>query len=377
MKRILGVLVFTWLLSASPVFAASATGGETRLKDLSRARDERANALVGYGLVTGLAGTGDNPTNRLTGQTISNVLQNMGVNIPQQSLRSRNVAAVMVTGSLPRYAQSGDLVDVNVTSIGDARSLVGGTLLMTPLKAANGEVFALAQGALSIGGYKYDLNGNVVQKNHPTAGNIPNGATVERGTPTRVAALGASVEYVLFEPDLMTVTRIVDAINVAYGGGRARVVDPGRYEVALPEQDRSRAYEFLAKVESLVIAPDQRARVVVNERTGTVVSGGDVRISQTTISHGDLVVAITTDYTVSQPTVFGRSSSPSISTVVVPNTRIDVAEKEPVSVNLPTDTTVAELVTALNRVKASSRDVITILQGLKTAGALHAELVIQ
>jgi flagellar P-ring protein precursor FlgI len=189
--------------------------------------------------------------------------------------------------------------------------------------------------------------------------------------------LGASVEYVLFEPDLMTVTRIVDAINAAYGGGRARVVDPGRYEVALLEQDRSRAYEFLAKVESLVIAPDQRARVVVNERTGTVVSGGDVRISQTTISHGDLVVAITTDYTVSQPTVFGRSSSPSISTVVVPNTRIDVAEKEPVSVNLPTDTTVAELVTALNRVKASSRDVITVLQGLKTAGALHAELVIQ
>ena len=376
MKRNLAFLLLALALTASQAFAA-ATAGETRLKDLSRPRDERPNALVGYGLVTGLAGTGDNPTNRLTGQTISNLLQNMGVNIPQQSLRSRNVAAVMVTGSLRRYAQSGDLVDVNVTSIGDARSLVGGTLLMTPMKAANGQVFALAQGALSVGGYKYDLNGNVVQKNHPTAGNIPNGATVEQGVPARAAAFGPSVEYVLYDPDLLTVTRIVEAINGAYGGGRARVLDPGRYEVTLNEADRSRAYEFLARVESLAIAPDQRARVVVNERTGTVVSGGDVRISQTTISHGDLVVAITTDYTVSQPTVFGRSSSPSISTVVVPNTRIDVTEKDPVAVSLPTDTTVAELVTALNRVKASSRDVITVLQGLKTAGALHAELVIQ
>jgi flagellar P-ring protein FlgI len=369
-------LVATAVLLAGQAIAAPAPG-ETRLKDLSRPRDERPNALVGYGLVTGLAGTGDNPANRLTAQTISNLLQSMGVNIPQQSLRSRNVAAVMVTASLPRYSQSGDLIDVNVTSMGDARSLVGGTLLMTPLKAANGSVFALAQGALSVGGYKYDLNGNVVQKNHPTAGNIPNGATVEQGVPPHASGSDGNVEYVLFDPDLMTVTRIVQAINGAYGGGRARVIDPGRYEVSVPEQDPSAAYEFLARMESLVIAPDQRARVVVNERTGTVVSGGDVRISQTTISHGDLVVAITTDYLVSQPTVFGRVSSPSISTVVVPNTRIDVTEREPVAVNLPTDSTVAELVTALNRVKASSRDVITVLQGLKAAGALHAELVIQ
>jgi flagellar P-ring protein precursor FlgI len=371
-------LVLAALAFASGNAFGAAQAGVVRLKDLSRPRDERPNALVGYGLVTGLAGTGDNPANRLTGQTISNLLQNLGINVPQQSLRSRNVAAVMVTASLPRYAQSGDFIDVNVTSLGDARSLVGGTLLMTPLKGANGEIFALAQGALSVGGYKYELNGNVVQKNHPTAGNIPNGATVEHGVPARDSGPRSSVEYVLFDPDLMTVTRIVDAINGAYGAGHARVIDPGRYEVSLPDAERSRAFEFLARMESLVIAPDQRARVVVNERTGTVVSGGDVRISQTTISHGDLVVAIKTDYTVSQPgAIFGPVVAPSVSTVVVPNTRIDVSEREPVAVNLPTDTTVAELVAALNRVKASSRDVITILQGLKTAGALHAELVIQ
>lgn len=373
---LLGILIAACAVLSANAFSAS-TAGAIRLKDLSRPRDERPNALVGYGLVTGLAGTGDNPQNRLTGQTISNLLLSMGINIPQQSLRSRNVAAVMVTGSLPRYAQSGDLLDVNVTSMGDARSLVGGTLLMTPLKAANGQVFALAQGALSVGGYKFDLNGNVVQKNHPTAGNIPNGATVEQAVAAQLPAPGASVQYVLFDPDLVTVNRIVEAINGTYGAGRAHVVDPGRYEVALTEQDRAQSFDFLARMESLVIAPDQRARVVVNERTGTVVSGGDVRISQTTISQGDLVVAITTDYSVSQPAFLGRVDTPSISTVVVPNTRVEVTEHQPMSVNLPTDTTVAELVAALNQVKASSRDVITVLQGLKTAGALHAELVIQ
>ena len=301
----------------------------------------------------------------------------MGVDVPQEALRSRNVAAVMVTASLPRYSQSGDLLDVNVTSMGDARSLVGGTLLMTPLKGPDGRTYALAQGALSVGGYKYDLNGNVVQKNHPTAGNVPNGATVERSADTSAFASNGSVEFVLFEPDLTTVGRIVNTIN-AQRPGTASVIDPGRYRVDIPAENKSRPFDFLARLESLSIAPDQRARVVVNERTGTVVSGGDVRVSQTTISHGDLIVAITTSYNVSQPyAVFGDIESNSVRTQVVPETRVNVTEKDPIAVNLPGDSTVADLVAALNRVKASSRDIITVLQGLKTAGALHAELVIQ
>ena len=367
------------LTAASLLFGAPRleAAGAIRLKDLSRLKDERLNALVGYGLVTGLAGTGDNPSSELTSQTVRNVLQNMGINVSPDSLRMRNVAAVMVTASLPRYAQSGDLVDVNVTSMADARSLVGGTLLMTPLKGPDGKTYALAQGALSVGGYKYDLNGNIVQKNHPTAGNVPNGATVERGTGVSKLVEDGAVEFVLFDPDLTTVERIVNVIN-ASGAGPAQVVDPGRYRVDIPPDARTKPFNYLAKLEGLVITPDQRARVVVNERTGTVVSGGDVRVSQTTISQGDLIVAITTTYLVSQPyQLFGDVEAGDVRTQVVPETRINVDEREPKSVSLPSDSTVADLVTALNRVKASSRDIITVLQSLKTAGALHAELVIQ
>lgn len=369
-----GFCVLTGLMA----MGAQAADGGIRLKDLSRLQNERPNLLVGYGVVTGLAGTGDSPNSKLTNQSVSNVLENLGISIAPDSLRSRNVAVVMIATSLPRYSQPGDLLDVNVTSMGDARSLVGGTLLMTPLKGPDGQIYALAQGALSVGGFKYDLNGNVVQKNHPTAGNVPNGATVEKAIDESPLGGNGSVQYVLYEPDLTTVNRIVNAINATYGQPLASAVDPGRYQVRIPERERGGWFDFLARTEAIVITPDSRARVVVNERTGTVVSGGDVHISQTTISHGDLIVAITTDYQVSQPyAVFGANNLPNARTEVVPETTVKVTEPAPVALNLPKGTTVAELVAALNRVKASSRDIITILQGLKTAGALHAELVIQ
>lgn len=378
MHRMINVLSTLLLAALVALPAHAATAGGIRLKDLSRMETERPNMLVGYGVVTGLAGTGDSSNSKLTNQSISNVLSNMGVNIAPEAVRSRNVAVVMITTSLPRYAQPGDALDVNVTSMGDARSLVGGTLLMTPLKGPDSHVYALAQGALSVGGYKYDLNGNIVQKNHPTAGNIPNGATVERAVPDALLRGNGVVQYVMYEPDLTTVNRIVNTINANFGRPLATPIDPGRYEVRLPEGSSSGWFDFLARTEALVITPDTRARVVVNERTGTVVSGGDVNISQTTISHGDLIVAITTDYQVSQPfAYFGSVNSPETRTEVVPQTTVKVTEQSPLAVNLPKDTTVAELVAALNRVKASSRDIITILQGLKTAGALHAELVIQ
>ena len=370
--------MFLGLAMGLPALTQAASGdGNIRLKDLSRLKTERPNLLVGYGVVAGLAGTGDNPNSKLTSQSVSNILQNLGVAIGADDLRSRNAAAVMVTSALPGYGQSGDLLDVNVTSLGDARSLVGGTLFMTPLKGPDGKVYALAQGALSVGGYKYDLNGNVVQKNHPTAGNIPGGATVENSVSDNIWG-DDTLEYVLNQPDITTVNRIVEVINARYGQSLATPIDPSRYQLKIPEAARGNRFNFLAQVEALRITPDNRAKVVVNERTGTVVSGGDVRISQTTITQGDLIVTITTDYLVSQPTAyFGSVNSPGARTEVVPETTVKATEEKTVAVNLPRDTSVADLVAALSRVKATSRDIITILQGLKTAGALHAELIIQ
>lgn len=357
--------------------AVHAAGGTVRLKDLSRLETERANLLVGYGVVTGLAGTGDSPNSKLTHQSLSNMLEGMGISMAPDALRSRNAAVVMITASLPRYTRPGDQIDINVTSMGDARSLVGGTLLMTPLRGPDRQIYALAQGALSVGGYKYDLNGNVVQKNHPTAGSVPNGATVEQAAPDALLRGDGAVQYVMYEPDLTTVSRIVEAINTANGRTLARPIDPGRYEVSVPGSGND-AFAFLARLESLSIAPDTRARVVINERTGTVVSGGDVTISKTTISHGDLIVAITTDYEVSQPHAYlGHIDSPGVRTEIVPQTTVKAQENNTAALTLPQNSTVAELVAALNRIKASSRDIIIVLQGLKTAGALHAELIIQ
>jgi len=374
MRKLLVLLFAVFLPTLS---FADTSEGAVRLKDLSRLKSERPNLLVGYGVVSGLAGTGDNPNNKLTSQSVSNILQNLGIAISPDDLRSRNAAAVMVTSALPGYGQSGDLLDVNVTSLGDARSLVGGTLLITPLKGPDNRVYALAQGALSVGGFKYDLNGNVVQKNHPTAGNIPGGATVEKSVPDNVWREDF-LEYVLYQPDITTVNRIVNAINANYGTALATAIDPSRFQLKIPDNARGNRFNFLAQIESLTITPDNRARVVVNERTGTVVSGGDVRISQTTITQGDLIVTITTDYLVSQPVAY-RSviNSPGVQTAVVPETTVKAKEENTMTVNLPKNTSVADLVAALSRVKASSRDIITILQGLKAAGALHAELIIQ
>jgi flagellar P-ring protein FlgI len=371
------LLVILFGAALFPILGFADSEGAVRLKDLSRLKSERPNLLVGYGVVSGLAGTGDNPNSKLTGQSVSNILQNLGIAISPDDLRSRNAAAVMVTTALPGYGQPGDSLDVNVTSLGDARSLVGGTLLITPLKGPDNRIYALAQGALSVGGFKYDLNGNVVQKNHPTAGSIPGGATVEKSAADDIWREDF-LEYVLHQPDITTVNRIVNLINANYGAALATAIDPSRFQLKIPDNARGNRFNFLAQIESLTITPDNRAKVVVNERTGTVVSGGDVRISQTTITQGDLIVTITTDYLVSQPAAYGSViTSPGIQTTVVPETTVKIQEESTVAVNLPKNTSVADLVAALSRVKATSRDIITILQGLKAAGALHAELIIQ
>lgn len=352
----------------------SAGAAQLRVKDLGRVQGWRDNVLVGTGIVTGLAGTGDSPSNRTTRQALSNVLSQFNLAVPPEQVSSRNVAVVMISASLPAFARSGDTLDVQVASSGDARSLVGGTLLLSALRAPNGRVYALAQGPVSVGGHRYDANGNVVQKNHPTAGAVPNGATVEvamEGAPQ----VGAPVTFVLSEPDYTTASRIAAAINAQLGAGLAHARDAAGIEVQMPASARDEPVAFLARVENVLVEPDRRARVVVNERTGTVVSGGDVRISPVAISHGDLKVTIASQNSVSQPAFVGRAG-PGVATAVVTNTQVEVDEPAGVGF-LASSGTVSDLVQSLARMKTSTRDIISILRAVKAAGALHGDLVIQ
>jgi flagellar P-ring protein precursor FlgI len=374
MRRLIAILVLA-CAALAPAWAQD--GGEgIRISELARLAGAKENSLIGYGLVTGLARTGDSPRSEATLQSIRNTLLRYGVNVPLDMVRSRNAAGVMVTATLPAYAQPGGKLDVNVTSIGDARSLVGGTLLLTHLIGADQRVYALAQGPVSVGGFSYDLNGNLVQKNHPTAASIPGGATIERNVPTRMLDGTGAVRYVLHEPSFATATRVADSINALGMGATARPLDAAVVEIALPPGAESNVVAYLTRIEDARVTPVFPARVVVNERTGTVVSGGNVRISPVSITHGDLNVSIRTEFLVSQPSFVYRTG-PGVRSVVVPDTTIDVEEEQPIDLNLPNGSTVGELVSALNKVKATSRDVITILQGIKRAGALHAELIIQ
>ncbi len=346
-----------------------------RMKDLGKIQGWRENALIGYGIVSGLAGTGDSPTNRTTRQALANTLSQFNLTIPTDQVQSRNVAVVMVTASLPAFAREGDTIDITVTSSGDARSLVGGSLLMTPLKAANGRVYALAQGALSVGGYRYDANGNVVQKNHPTVGSVPSGATVEAGVPKVEHPAPETLTFVLQEADYTTANRVAEAINAQFGEALAQARDASGIDIRVPIADRSRLVRFISQLESVNVEPDRRAKVVINERTGTIVSGGDVRISKIAVSQGDLRVSISTDSTVSQPLIVGRGS-PGVRTELVSNSTVDVTEANGTGF-VTANNTVADLVQSLARMKTNTRDIISILRAVKAAGALHAELIVQ
>ena len=369
-----------WLALTTALLAAGVVGATeagVRLKDLGRIDGVRDNMVVGYGVVTGLAGTGDSSKSQATLQAIVNALQAFGLNVTTSQLSTRNVAGVMVVATLPAYARPGDKLDVNVTSVGDARSLAGGTLLMMPLYGPDKALYALAQGPLSVGGYKYELNGNSVQRNHPTAGTISEGATVEKNVAAQIIKDNHQIDVLLGDPDYTTASRVAEAINANLRIPAAHAVDAGRIAVEVPPADLDRLVDFVARIENTIVQPDQRARVVVNERTGTVVSGADVRISAVTVTHGNLRVAISTDYLVSQPNgVYARPGS-AISTQVVPQTRLEVNEESVNVVSLPPDTRVADLVEALNKIKTNTRDVIAVLQSIKAAGALHAELILQ
>jgi flagellar P-ring protein precursor FlgI len=368
------ILCFGLMLFVSLLGASIALAEPLRIKDVARVEGWRDNPLIGYGVVTGLAGTGDSMRNTAARQSLANLLKQFDLTVPSDQIQSRNVAVVMITADLPAFGQGGDRIDAAVTSIGDARSLVGGTLLMAPLKGADSKIHALAQGQVSVGGYKYDANGNVMQKNHPTVGTIPAGAIIEVPIATTVVTAANSVKLKLTEPDYTTANRIAQAINTAFARSIANPMDAGTVEIEVGDENKQQFVGFMTRLENVRIEPDQRARVVVNERTGTIVAGGDVRLSRVTIAHGDLKLSIVTDYAVSQPLYVGRAGE-GVRTVVVPKSRIEVNEANN-DVVTQSGTTVADLVQALNRIKTSTRDIIAILQSIKAAGALHADLII-
>jgi len=370
-------MVRALILAAMVAFCGNAAGAETvRIKDLGKMSGWRENALTGYGLVTGLAGTGDSPRNKATRQSIANMLSRFDMTLVADDVQSRNVAAVMVTASLPPFARAGDTLDVTITSIGDARSLVGGALILAPLKAADGRIYALAQGPVSVGGYKYDMNGNVVQKNHPTVASIPSGATVEQTVLSDVTDGGRGLTFVLAEPDVTTASRIASAINNQLGQQLAVAQDAAGIAIRIPEGRQGRLNDFMMAIENVTVEPDRRAKVVINERTGTIVSGGDVRIARVAVSQGDLKVTVQTDNSVSQPLVYGVAGS-GVRTAYVSNSQVDVQERNGAGFLAAEGTTVADLVQSLARIKTNTRDIISILRAVKAAGALHAELIVQ
>jgi flagellar P-ring protein precursor FlgI len=374
LKTWLGRLLATALLAGLQVPLA-AHAESVRVKDLGKLQGWRENALVGTGIVTGLAGSGDSTSSRGTRQALSNAMSQFNLNIPAEQIQSRNVAVVMVSAALSPFSREGDTLDVTVTSVGDARSLVGGSLMLMPLKAANGRIYALAQGPLSVGGYRYDANGNVVQKNHPTVGSIPGGATVEVGVTAQMVSADNRMTFVLNEPDYTTADRVAEAINRQFGVALASARDASGIDLLVPEGQRQRLVAFVSRLESVSVEPDRRAKVVINERTGTVVSGGDVQISKVAISHGDLKLSIRNEVTASQPGFIGVAGD-GVRTALVTNTRVDVEERQAPGF-VTGSTTVADLVQSLVSLKTNTRDIISILRAVKAAGALHAELIVQ
>jgi flagellar P-ring protein precursor FlgI len=364
--------------AAALLAAASAPAQEfgVRIKELGRVDGIRENMISGFGIVSGLAGTGDSSRSQATLQSVANALREFGLNVTPAQLTSRNVAAVLVSATLPPLARSGDRLDVIVSSMADARSLTGGALLMTPLYGPDRRIYALAQGAVSVGGYKYELNANLVQKNHPTTGIVPEGAVIEADISAQVLGADGTIRLVLFDPDYTTASRVAAVVGERLSVA-ATPLDAGKVAITVPEAERGRLVDFVARLESLTVHPDQRARVVINERTGTVVSGGGVRLSNVSVAHGDLKVSVVTDFLVSQPGGVLVRPGPGIRTEVVPRTRIEANEESVNSVTMRDGATVSDLVAALKQVRSSTREVIAILQSIKRAGALHAELIIQ
>ncbi|KKD62282.1 hypothetical protein RN22_01365 [Grimontia sp. AD028] len=369
-------LLILLALTVSPLLSAAES--YVRLKDVARVEGDRENALIGYGLVVGLAGSGDSRRSKSTIRSIANTLEHFGLVVSDSDVNSRNVAAVIVTGTVGSFYEKGDKVDVTVSALGDARSLVGGTLLMTPLEAADGKNYAIAQGQISVGGYKFEQFGNTQQKNHPTVGIVPKGGTIERSNMGSMVNENGRIGIILREPDFNSAVNIADAIKA--NGYKAEAVHSGKVEVIVGSQSPGNVIRTIARIQSIDVLIDQKAVIVVNERTGTIVSGGDVKVNSMTVAHGNLELSIKTQYNVSQPNnvIIGRNNTTNGRTVVVPDVDIKVNDnKKNVAVNFRNETTVFSLVKELRRLGLSTRDIIVVLQAADKAGAINAELVLQ
>jgi flagellar P-ring protein precursor FlgI len=358
MRRILITLIIALIANTS--FAM------VKIRDISNVEGIRDNQLIGYGLIVGLNGTGDKSGTDFTVQSLVNMIDRMGITVNKDDVSVKNVAAVMVTAKLPPYARPGTMVDVVVSSVGDAKSLEGGTLLMTPLSAANGQVYAVAQGPISVGGMNVSAAGAGAIKNHPTVGMIPNGGIVEQEVPFNMDE--NEIVLTFKHRNLTDLVKAKDAINGVTGLSVAKITSPSTMEVAVPENQKNNFYVYLDKILSTEIEPTNLARVVVDERTGTIVMGADVRLNTVAVSHGNLTITINSTVQVQDPNFLGDGGQ------TTQETQITVQEENAKLMVVPEGVSISDLVKALNSIGVTPRDLISILQAIKSAGALHGEL---
>jgi flagellar P-ring protein precursor FlgI len=362
-----------FLALACALFASTASGSSVRIKDLVEFDGVRGNDLVGYGLVVGLNGTGDGIRNApFTEEIMSNILERLGVNVTGEQFRPKNVAAVFVTAELPAFARAGSQIDITVSAIGDAKSLLGGTLVMTPLNAADGQIYAVAQGTVIAGGASANGDGASVVQGVPTAGVIPSGARVEREIEFDFAGL-TTIRLALRTPDFTTAGRIENVINADQGRVVARMLDPGTVVLDIAATGAISPAHAIGRIENLPVQPQRKARVVVDQRSGTIVLGEDVRISRVAVSQGNLTLRIEETPLVVQPNPFSAGG-----TVVVPRTNASLQEEPGVGLaEVSGGTSLSEVIAGLNALGVSPRDMIDILKSIKAAGALHAEFVVR
>jgi flagellar P-ring protein FlgI len=362
-------LVLPLLCSLSLLsYGENTPANQVLIRDITTIAGVRENPLIGYGLVVGLNGTGDSRQTFFTTQALANVMRRLGVQIPAAAVRVNNVAAVFVTASLPPFSRSGTQLDVTVSSIGDAKSLEGGTLLLTPLNGPDGQTYAEAQGSLTLGGYSTGAAGNSKQVNHATVGRIPEGGTVERELAVDLSHLSV-VSFSLRNPDFTAASEIANAVNQSFGKPAAAALDSRRIDVKVSSTGMTSVPELISKIQNLSIAFRAPAKVIINERTGTIVMGGDVKLSPVAVLHGNLTVEVTTDFNVSQPNGFSKGE-----TTVVPQTSVKAADGPARKIELAEGANVQQLIAGLQSIGATARDIVAIIQAIKAAGGLQAEL---
>jgi flagellar P-ring protein precursor FlgI len=366
-RTVLGIwMIWGCFLSGSFIPEAHAV----RIKDMASIKGIRTNQLVGYGLIVGLDGTGDKAGATFTIQSMANMLERMGIQVNKSQLKVKNVAAVMVTASMPPFARIGSKIDVVASSIGDAKSLGGGTLLLTPLRGVDGNVYALAQGAIALGGVGAGGAGGGTTKNHLQVARIANGATVEREIPVRLDGK-TTLTLSLYNPDFTTVQRISKVIDDTMGAKITHIIDSGAISLNIPETFQNQVPQFIARIETLAVDPDTPAKIIVNEKTGTVVIGENVKISTVAVAHGNLTVSVRAGQEVSQPGPFAEGE-----TVATPQTDVNIEEEANKVIVVPENATIGDLVRALNAIGVTPRDLISIFHSIKAAGALQADLEI-